>query len=159
MHYAISHLAHLTFIRSHSRSCWPRRMDYAVVHHACSTLQVQSAEHNFDSQRLHIEAKPNNPGCKGLPSASWSVVLIFNSAEQCLAARKYLEKARLELLDKRAKLVAQVVVEEGGPDAEEESKGEEEEVQPELVAAPETDAPPVDAPAAGAEERDEASGD
>ena len=147
--------------------CRPRRMDYAVVHHACSTLQVQSAEHNYDSQRLHIEAKANNPGCKGLPSASWAVVLIFNSAEQCLVARQYLEKARLDLLDKRAKLVAQVVNEEGGlhaegeskggPDAEEESKGEE--VQPDSVTAPETDAPPVDAPAAGGEEGDEGSGD
>lgn len=135
-------------------------MDYAVVHRACSTLQVQSAEHNYDSQRLHIEAKPNNPGCKGLPSASWSVVLIFNSAEQCLATRKYLEKARLELLDKRAKLVVEVIDGQGGPGAEEksESKGADE-VQPEPVAAPETDAPPVDAPAAGTEEGDEGSGD
>ena len=134
-------------------------MDYAVVHHACSTLQVQSAEHNFDSQRLHIEAKANNPGCKGLPSASWSVVLIFNSAEQCLAARQYLEQARLDLLDKRAKLVAFVLGEEGGPDAEEDSKGEE--VQPESITVPETDVPPVDAPSLDAEreEGDEGSGD
>eukprot|EP01043_Picozoa_sp_COSAG02_P038968 COSAG02_NODE_3043_length_7483_cov_14.489166_4_plen_351_part_00 len=93
-------------------------MSYAVVHHACSTLQIQSAKHNFDSQRLFVGAKQNNPGCKGLPPASWGVVLIFNSAEQCLAAQKHLEKARLELLDKRAKLVVQVIDEEGGLTAE-----------------------------------------
>jgi outer membrane biosynthesis protein TonB len=127
-------------------------MDYAVVHHCCSTLQLQSAAHNFDSQRLHMEAKPNNPGCKGLPSASWSVVLIFNTPEQCVAARQYLEKARLELLDKRAKLVSQILA--GDSEQQKEPERQEpqvEEAQPEPeaepAAEPETDAPPVDAPA------------
>ena len=107
---------------------------------------------------LRKEAKPNNPGCKGLPAASWSVVLIFNTAEQCLAARQYLEKARLELLDKRGKLVTQILAEEGG-----ERGGEEalkvEEVQPEPVVAPETDAPPIEAPTAAALEGDDGAGD
>jgi hypothetical protein len=89
-------------------------MDYAVVHHCCSALQLQSSVHTFDSTRLHMEAKPNNPGCKGLPSASWSVVLIFNSAEQCAAARQYLDKARVDLLANRAKLVATILSDGGG---------------------------------------------
>ena len=59
-----------------------------------------------------MEAKPNNPGCKGLPSASWSVVLIFNTPEQCVRARQEVDKARRELLDKRSELVRSIVQEQ-----------------------------------------------
>jgi hypothetical protein len=56
-----------------------------------------------------MEARPNNPGCKGLPAASWSVVLIFKSAEECAAAREELEKMRLALLKARIDLVNQLL--------------------------------------------------
>ena len=58
------------------------RMDYAVVHYAASVLQIKSAVHNFDSCRLHMEARPQNPGCKGLPAASWNVVLVFKTPDE-----------------------------------------------------------------------------
>eukprot|EP01050_Picozoa_sp_SAG11_P004781 SAG11_NODE_315_length_10858_cov_14.578977_4_plen_808_part_00 len=85
------------------------RMDYAVVHHAASVLQIKSAVHNFDNCRLHMEARPNNPGCKGLPAASWNVVLIFKSTEECAAAREELEAKRLGLLKERIDLVKVLV--------------------------------------------------
>ena len=85
------------------------------------------------------------------------MVLIFNNAEQCLVARQYLEKARLELLEKRVKLVAQVIATETGAGTEEGSKGEQ--TQPDPETETETEPPPVDAPDADAVEGEEGSGD
>jgi hypothetical protein len=87
------------------------RMDHATVQHSASTLQLRAAVHNFDSSRLHIECKPDGAGCAGLPSAGaqWSVVLIFNTMEQCVGARQKLEQARLELLQRRREGVGQAL--------------------------------------------------
>ena len=68
--------------------------------------------HNFDACRLHIEVRPDAPGCAGLPKQAWQVVLIFNTMEQCVAARQELERARVDLLERRASRIREVVLED-----------------------------------------------
>lgn len=85
------------------------RMDYAIVHHSASVLQIKSAVHNFDSCRLHIEAKPDMSACAGLPKACWSTVLIFNTQDQCMAALQALSSARIDLLQARVDAVSNLL--------------------------------------------------